>query len=190
MISRTNLLFEYLTQPVATLRYLIDHPPLGLILIMFLFAQFADHLAGGLGNPLMSSVAMTYLFGGFIMKLAMVACIVIVIVSMIHFSSELFGTTGSVSSLFLLFLLSFTPFIFRAPAAFIPGNWSYVLTIVILGWIVVLQVKSVQVVYRLSAGKALLAYLAPVFFLMVIVPLLAIATFLFTVMLHITLITK
>lgn len=171
MNSRTQLLTLFLARPREAMRIILDNPPFGLITVIFLFSLVNIHIASGLiYSDVISSMGM-YLTFGFIMKIAGFLLTFLVLVSLIHFSSEFIGTTASVSGLYALFMMSLTPFILSVPAVLVSSKFYSIIVFVLVIWTIVLQIKAVQENYRISAGKAIFVYVLPYFFLLMLLPL-------------------
>jgi hypothetical protein len=172
MNTNSAILKLYLTNPTEAIRSLIDNPPHFLVIFIFLLAMLNDHVASAMNLSLSAGILTFYLTFGFLIKVATVLCLLVVVVSLVHFWTDLTGRAGSVGSLFMVFMLSFLPLVFAMPAHFLAGRYRFLLTIVLGLWIVYLQLRSIQVIYRLSTGWAILLIVFTGLFLAVLLPLL------------------
>ena len=177
MYSNTALLYSYLTNPREAVRYVLDHPPTLFITFIFLFAVANAHIASSLNSLLSGEALNMFLTMGFLLKLAGFLFFLLVLTSVIHFTSDLFSATGSVSSLYLTFMLSFTPMLLATPLYFLFGSNYVFFWFILLIWVVLLQIKAVQEVYRFSFFQAIMAYIVPVLLLIVVTPLFLFAIF-------------
>lgn len=187
-MSNTHLLYTYLTKPREAIRYILDNPPHIFILALFLIAMLNSHLSGGYSQVMNSSAASLYLSLGLLLKVAVTFFGLMIIAAIIHFISDLFGCGGSVSGLFMAFLFSFVPYLFLSPVLFFPKTVSLLFSFACFVWVVLLQVKSIQEVYRLSSLKALVIFLSPFVFLLIMLPMFLLAIFLFSFALGLTMI--
>jgi len=182
MNTKSNLLFAFFTQPRDAIRYIIDHPPHVFVFFIFLFALVNDHIAFGLNIPPYASTLSIYLTYGLMLKVVNVLIFTLLLATLVHFSSDLAGSTGSVTKLYLIMLFSFAPYIFSTPAMLLTKSYgAYFLVCIILGvWSIVLQIKGVQEVYRFPAGKAFFVYILPFVFMILLLPIFVFVYFLFS----------
>jgi len=171
MKDRTELLFTFFSQPRQAMKYILDDPPFGFIFIVFLFALANLHIATAANSASLYQNLGVYFSFGFFFKVLVTFVLLLILVSLVHFISDLMGSTASASNLYLLFMVSLVPFIFATPAVLLSTTLYALILFILLAWVIVLQVLSIQVVYRISLGKALFIYAVPYIFLGVLFPL-------------------
>ncbi|MFC1850544.1 YIP1 family protein [candidate division CSSED10-310 bacterium] len=183
MISKTELLFNYFTKPREAIRYIIDQQSYIFISFIFIFALANHHIATSLKVAISGEALSFYLLGGFLIKLLGTLITLFIIVSLIHFSSDLVGTTGSVSGLFMTFMLSFSPLLFTTPAILLSKSFYSFAIVCLVIWTMVLQIVAIQEIYRLSSSWSFLIYISTLLFLFIVLPIFLVLTFLFSVLL-------
>lgn len=172
MNNTSELLYTYFTNPREAIRYVLDHPPTVTIFLLFFFALFNGQIAESLyAAPFAKQVGLVVLFG-FLFKVIMTILLLFIFSAFVHFFADLFGTTGSVTGLFMTFMLSLSPFIFAAPIAIVSPTFFIKISLLLILWSLILQIKGIQEVYRISVAKALIAYFLPIGIVFIVVPLL------------------
>ncbi|MBN2384506.1 YIP1 family protein [bacterium] len=171
MKSKTDLLFMLFSQPRQAMKLILDEPPLGFILIIFLLALANWHIAAAVSyQPGFHALAMYFTFGFFV-KIVGILIALLVLVSLIHFLADLMGSTASAGGLYLLFMASLAPFILTSPAVLLSATAYTITFFFLLAWVLVIQVAAVQVLYRISSGQALFLYVLPYVLFIALVPL-------------------
>jgi hypothetical protein len=173
-----------ITSPAATMREISSGNALYMALPAFILAMLVSNAA-----TVLTEAELVQLLGGPAPALAaLTAFSFLFLVSqsgLCYFLARLFGCRGRFAALLSLLALANVPSIFTAPLALtmlVPDPAATILhglgSFTLVVWIIALSVLAVRETFQVSAGRAVIIYLLPLFLFLALVAALVLAVLL------------
>ncbi|MEW6080446.1 MAG: Yip1 family protein [Bacillota bacterium] len=160
-LDTMGIIYGVLFSPVDTMKNLVNRPPLGIALVIFLIT---NAIAAAVSYPALSQVSAEFARVSAVAGAVLGVLFMALGVSLVHLSAELLGGQGRVTVLLCVMLLASLPEVFTAPLLVV-GRAMPVLSLVgsvgLSIWVLVLSVIGIREAYGFSTGRAVLAWLLP-----------------------------
>lgn len=163
-----EIIYSLFFRPTIGIRAVREKRPLGLVFFIFLFSLLAGAVANTVVFTTDPMIAIFSLSFNLILRFLFILLSLFLLACMLHFIAEGLKGEGKVGILFILLCCSLLPGILASPMSLIAACikslplkviFYSLFNMAILLWTLLLQILALKEAYRISSGRAILAYI-------------------------------